>query len=141
MLWARVVRGAASRAKPVRPALASLCRPAASKGLSMPMTTLPLFMRAASLSDGRAHLEHDVAAEGACRIRDLGTCCLVGGIGEAGGDAGAALDAHGMPLRSEFLGRLRSDGHSGFAWRSFGRHAYQHGGSPRGSVGIRAELT
>jgi hypothetical protein len=52
MLWARVVRGAASRAKPVTPALARRCRPVASKGLSMPMTTAPGFSNAASASVG-----------------------------------------------------------------------------------------
>ena len=38
MLCARVVRGAASSAKAVRPAAARRCRPSASKGLSMPTT-------------------------------------------------------------------------------------------------------
>ncbi|MCY1523421.1 hypothetical protein D9M68_583180 [compost metagenome] len=52
MLWARVVRGAASSAKPVTPAAARRCRPAASKGLSMPMTTAPAFSCAASASLG-----------------------------------------------------------------------------------------
>ena len=41
MLWARVVRGAASRAKLVKPALAMRCRPSASKGLSMPTRVAP----------------------------------------------------------------------------------------------------
>ena len=52
MLWARVVRGAASSAKAVTPAAARRCRPAASKGLSMPMTTAPGFSSAVSASVG-----------------------------------------------------------------------------------------
>ena len=99
MLWARVVRGAASSAKPVRPAAASRCRPSASKGLSMPTTTVPGFMSAASPSDGRAHLEHQLAAEGAGRVGDLGAGGLVGRIGDAGRNAGAGLHAHGVALR------------------------------------------
>ena len=51
MLWARVVRGAASSAKPVTPAVARRCKPAASKGLSMPTTVVPLLTEASSASD------------------------------------------------------------------------------------------
>ena len=52
MLCARVVRGAASSAKAVSPALAMRCRPAASKGLSIPTTVAPDFICASSLSNG-----------------------------------------------------------------------------------------
>ena len=52
MLCARVVRGAASSAKPVRPAAASRCRFSASKGLSMPASTLPDFSSGNSASLG-----------------------------------------------------------------------------------------
>jgi hypothetical protein len=90
---------------------------------------------------GGAHLEHELAGEGAGGIGDLGTRRLEGSIGDGGSDAGAGLHAHGVPLRDKLLGRLGCDGHSGFAGHGFGRHAYQHGVSPRGSVGIRAELT
>ena len=52
MLCARVVRGAASSAKPVSPAVASFCSPAASKGLSIPTRVAPARMRGSSLSEG-----------------------------------------------------------------------------------------
>src|SRR5437868_4407325 len=52
MLCARVVRGAASSAKAVSPALARRCRPAPSNGLSMPTTTVPGFISALSRSSG-----------------------------------------------------------------------------------------
>ncbi len=52
MLWARVVRGAASSAKAVSPAAAMRCSPGASNGLSMPTTVVPGFIAASSLSCG-----------------------------------------------------------------------------------------
>ena len=51
----------------------------------------------------------------------------VGGIGDAGGDAGARLHAHRVALRLELLGRLRRDGDAGFAGRRLERNADQHG--------------
>ena len=48
--WARVVRGAASRAKAVSRASARRCRPSRSKGLSMPTSTVP--GRASASSSG-----------------------------------------------------------------------------------------
>ena len=52
MLCARVVRGAASSAKLVRPAAASACRPSRSNGLSMPTRFVPGFISASSSADG-----------------------------------------------------------------------------------------
>src|SRR6185369_11575414 len=56
MLCARVVRGAASRAKLVRPAAASASRPARSNGLSMPTRAAPLFIRSSSSAAGERTL-------------------------------------------------------------------------------------
>ncbi len=126
MLWARVVRGAASSAKAVRPAVARRCRPAASKGLSMPMTTVPGFMSAVSAFAGRAHLEHHVGPEGGRHVGDFGAGRLVGGIGDAGCNAGPRLHANRVPGGDQFLHRLGRNGHTGFAGRRLGRHAYQH---------------
>ena len=52
MLWARVVRGAASSAKPVTPVAARRCRPGASNGSSMPTTAVPGRSRGSSASEG-----------------------------------------------------------------------------------------
>jgi hypothetical protein len=52
MLCARVVRGAASSAKPVTPAVARRCRPSALKGSSMPTSTAPGFICASSAGAG-----------------------------------------------------------------------------------------
>ena len=65
MLCARVVRGAASSAKPVSSAAARRCRPGASNGLSMPTTVVPGFISAELAAERTAHLEHQVAAKGA----------------------------------------------------------------------------
>src|SRR5438874_1485269 len=56
MLCARVVRGAASRAKLVRPAAASASRPGRSNGLSMPTSPAPLFIRRSSSAAGERTL-------------------------------------------------------------------------------------
>jgi hypothetical protein len=52
MLCARVVRGAASSAKLVSPAVARRCRPSPSKGLSRPTRALPAFIRLSSSASG-----------------------------------------------------------------------------------------
>ncbi|VVE52748.1 hypothetical protein PAN31108_04811 [Pandoraea anhela] len=52
MLCARVVRGAASSAKPTTPAAAMRALFSASNGLSMPTTTAPRCIRAISATDG-----------------------------------------------------------------------------------------
>ena len=52
MLWARVVRGAASIAKAVTCALASRSRPARSKGLSIPTRRAPAFTNPSSSGEG-----------------------------------------------------------------------------------------
>ena len=53
MLCARVVRGAASSAKPVRPARGQALRGRrASKGLSMPTRTAPVFISGSSSALG-----------------------------------------------------------------------------------------
>ena len=56
MLCARVVRGAASRAKLVRPAAARASRPGRSNGLSMPTRAAPLFISASSSALGERTL-------------------------------------------------------------------------------------
>src|SRR6476620_8783385 len=61
MLCARVVRGAASRAKLVSPAAAIASRPARSNGLSMPTSAAPLFIRSSSSAAG-ARLDPDRVA-------------------------------------------------------------------------------
>jgi hypothetical protein len=76
---------------------------------------------------GGPHLEHQVAAEGAGRIGDLGARRAVGLVGHAGGDAGAGLDAQAVALGLELFGRLGGDGDTGFSRRGFGGYAYQHG--------------
>ena len=107
MLCARVVRGAASRAKLVRPAAASACRPARSNGLSMPTSAAPLFISAQLVGARRAHLEHQIGAERAGAVGDLGAGRGVGGVGDARGDAGARLDPDRVALRLQLLRRLR----------------------------------
>ncbi|CFB63087.1 hypothetical protein PAP18089_05312 [Pandoraea apista] len=52
MLCARVVRGAASKAKPMMPAAAMRALFSASNGLSMPTTTLPRGICATSATEG-----------------------------------------------------------------------------------------
>ncbi|VVE35175.1 hypothetical protein PNO31109_03847 [Pandoraea nosoerga] len=52
MLCARVVRGAASKAKPMMPAAAMRALFCASNGLSMPTTTVPRGIWASSSGDG-----------------------------------------------------------------------------------------
>ena len=52
MLCARVVRGAASRAKAVRPAAFIAAMPSLLKGSSMPTSTVPRFICASSCSTG-----------------------------------------------------------------------------------------
>jgi hypothetical protein len=67
MLWARVVRGAASSAKLVMPALATCARPALSKGLSMPTSAAPGFISASSSTEGRWTLSTNSAPKAAER--------------------------------------------------------------------------
>ena len=50
--WARVMRGAASSAKARRPLAAMAARLSVSKGLSMPTSTAPGFIRARSSALG-----------------------------------------------------------------------------------------
>ncbi len=52
MLCARVVRGAASSAKPVTPAAARRCRPSPSNGFSMPTSAEPAFSIGSSAALG-----------------------------------------------------------------------------------------
>ena len=61
--------GAASQRDGGPPGIASLCRPSASKGVSMPTTAVPGFPSAPPTVGGRAHLEHELAGEGACSSR------------------------------------------------------------------------
>ncbi|MCY1188393.1 hypothetical protein D9M73_294950 [compost metagenome] len=61
-LWAREVRGAASRAKAVMPHSAILAMVSLLNGLSMPTTTVPLLIRASSLSLGAATFRISSAA-------------------------------------------------------------------------------
>ena len=53
MLWARVVRGAASSAKAIVPMAASCSRPGRSKGSSMPTSAVPGFISISSSVEGR----------------------------------------------------------------------------------------
>ena len=67
MLCARVVRGAASSAKAVSPAVASRCRLAASNGSSMPTSTPPGLTSPSSSAEGVRTLSTRSAENAAAR--------------------------------------------------------------------------
>jgi hypothetical protein len=75
----------------------------------------------------RAHLQHQLTAEGAGPIDDLGAHRFISRIGGAGRHAGARLHAQRVTLALELLGRLGGDGNAGLARHRLERHADQHG--------------
>ena len=81
MLCARVVRGAASSAKLVRPAPARRCRPVGVEGVEHAHQRGARLHQRQLFGLRRAHLQHQVAAEGAGRIGDLRARCHVGLVG------------------------------------------------------------
>ena len=75
---------------------------------------------------GVAHLQHQLAAEGAGHIGDLAADRLEGLVGDAGRQARARLDPQAVALRLQFPGRLGSDGNTGFTRRGFSGNANLH---------------
>ena len=120
MLCARVVRGAASSAKLVRPAAASASRPARSNGSSMPTSVGAALHQRQLVGVRRAHLQHEVGAEGVAAIDDLGAGRRIGIVGGAGGDAGAGLDPDRVALRLQFLDGFGRRGDARFVGRRLG---------------------
>jgi hypothetical protein len=80
MLCARVVRGAASSAKLVRPAPARRCRAAVERVEHADQRRRRLHQLQLAVAR-RAHLEHQLAAEGAGSVGDLGARGVYGAIG------------------------------------------------------------
>jgi len=75
---------------------------------------------------GRAHLEHQLGPKGAGGIDHLGPDRLVGGVGGAGGQPGAALHAHAVTLRHQLFDRFGRGSDPRFACRAFGRNTNVH---------------
>ncbi|MOA09604.1 hypothetical protein D3C78_1294480 [compost metagenome] len=76
---------------------------------------------------GRGDLEHQGGAQRGGGIAQLGTGSRVGGIRNAGLDAGTVLHDDLMALGEELLHRFRRGGHAGFAGNGFEGYTNLHG--------------
>ena len=149
IVWARVMRGTSSMASALTPRAASAWLSSGrSSGRRYEMTSAPAGSAAISSSLGRRDAQHDV---GAGQRRggvggQLGARERVALVGESGGVAGAALDAHAQPGRAQardLVGRERdpslavcpftADGHEHAAGAACLHSRLRHAG-PSGSM-------
>ena len=124
MLCARVVRGAASRAKPVRPAAARRLEAGAVERVEHADQRGAALHQAQLVGRRGAHLQHEVGAKAPARSV-ISAPARVRLVGDAGGNAGADSTRTVWPCALSFL-VVSGVRHARLAGRRLERHPYQH---------------